>query len=1256
MLTLCSPPSKILRKNLLSLRLTDGYLTRHFLLHSVTFHSAQDVYACNVKIGALSRSGNIDAARQLFDVMLKRDVVTWNAMITGYWKNGCFLESKRLFEVMPMRNVVSWNSMIAGCIQDGRIDDAYMYFNSMPERNVASWNAMISGFLRCDRVEDASRLFEEMPRRNVISYTAMIDGYAHEGEIERARALFDCMECKNAVSWTVMISGYVENERLDEARELFERMPGRDVVAVTAMITGYCKEGKMETARILFEEIQCRDCVSFNAMIAGYVQNENCEEALKLHVQMLRSGLKPDHSTLVSVLTACSSLASLKEGRQIHAVLLKCGLDSHVSVCNTLITTYSRCGSILESESAFAHINSPDLVSWNTIIAAFAQHGLYEKALALFKRMELLEFEPDGITFLSLLSACGHAGRTNESMQWFDLMVDNYKIAPRSEHYACLVDILGRAGQVETAYKVIQEMPFEAVSGVWNALLAGCRVCSNLELGYLAAKKVVELDPKNSGGYVMLSNICAASGLWKEVTRVRSLMKEYGVKKQPAYSWMEIDNEVHYFLGGDISHRATEEIHSELKHINLQMKTINDIAEIVSTVELVQSGSFDFRQKQLSSVLSRTINASKLCRGDALGSQVDGDALISPEQKSFKVGSSSKNRKDKTSRMQQHIDQLQEELNRTMEQYRAAEDESARAREREAKTRMSQPFSPSEVEDVFEELKTLKELLSNSQRELGIKDKGIESLKVELEKAKQFELELAQREAAFERLKEELTNAKASEARAIGLSSERNKRIQELEAEVERGKISESKMFDSVVSQSKQLEETKVELEQSKLEIASLQEELEKLQMSSSRHSEHLHSNKDAFESLKSELQLAKENLARAQEGEKLASLKVKSVVDEIGLLKNELKLATDAEEKSKKAMDDLALALKEVATASNQEKEKHNLTQAELEHVKSEAEQLKVMVRGIEDRYQKLLDEAKKETELHQNTADRLRLEAEETLLAWNGKEMGFVGCIRRAEEERALAQHENTKLAESLKAAENTTRVAREESYKLRDILKQALNEASVAKEAASIARDENSQLKDCLDEKDEALHFLTRENERLRINETAAQENIKELKRLLSAASSERTEEKEQEGMFKSPNSSPNSVFEEHLEDIKPNTPFRFDLNELKVQNEHEHVDETVEDEDPARAEALKGSIFDTPVSPTSEPQTPKSGSTYHRRGSSSAETLNSEDFDHLDGTAYDDTDGDRTLHRRRRSALFRKFGDLIMRKSFHKREPE
>ncbi|KAK9285898.1 hypothetical protein L1049_025099 [Liquidambar formosana] len=479
----------LIRTNISLLHSHDRCSTRYFIHQSLKLFSTHDVYACNVEIGALSRAGKIEAARQLFDKMLTRDVVSWNAILTAYWQNGHLNESKRLFGLMPVRNVVSWNSMIAGCVENERIDEAFEYFQMMPERNTASWNAMISGFTSYDRVEEASRLFEEMPRKNVISYTAMIDGYANNGEIERARALFDCVPCKNAVTWTVMISGCVENGRFDEARELFDRMPDKNVFAMTAMITGYCKEGKMENARILFEEIHYRDRISWNAMIAGYAQNGSGEEALRLHSRMLKMGMQPDHSTLVSVLTACSSLASLEEGRQTHVLLVKTGFESNVSVCNALITMYSKCGGILDSELAFRQIDSPDLVSWNTIIAAFAQHGLFERAYVIFKQMGLKGFKPDGITFLSLLSACGHAGKVNESMSFFDSMVQQYGIAPRSEHYACLVDILSRAGQLEKAFKIIQEMPFEAGLAVWGALLASCGVYLNVELGELGSQQ-----------------------------------------------------------------------------------------------------------------------------------------------------------------------------------------------------------------------------------------------------------------------------------------------------------------------------------------------------------------------------------------------------------------------------------------------------------------------------------------------------------------------------------------------------------------------------------------------------------------------------------------------------------------------------------------------------------------------------------------------------------------------------------------------
>ncbi|XP_074333715.1 uncharacterized protein LOC141671385 [Apium graveolens] len=531
----------------------------HFKFFTTSIFS--NVVACNAKITSLSRAGNMQAARKLFDEMPNKDVVSWNSIITAYWQNGFLQESKTLFHSMPSRNVVSWNSIISGCIQLDNADDAYEYFTSMPHKNTASYNTMISGFVRSGRIQEACRLFEIMPRRNVISYTAMIDGYMQCGDVERARLLFDSMPCRNVVSWTVMIRGYVENGRFEEATELFDKMPDKSIVATTAMITGFCKEGRMEEARILFEKLGSRDCVSFNAMISGYAQNGRSEEALKVHVQMLQTGLQSDHATFISVVTACSNLASLSEGTQTHTLVLKHGFNSHVSICNALVTMYSRCGRIFDSVSAFGHVKSPNIVSWNSIIAAFAQHGLYEQALAYFKQIQLNGFDPDGITFLSMLSACGHAGRVNESMNWFDLMERKYKVTPTSEHYACLVHTLGRAGQLEKAYSLIQQMPSKADSGVWGALLAACRANLNVELGQIAADKIMELEPNNSGVYVMLSNIYAARGMWREVISVRGLMKQHGITKQPAYSWMDIGNEVHSFVGGDILHPGIEDIH-----------------------------------------------------------------------------------------------------------------------------------------------------------------------------------------------------------------------------------------------------------------------------------------------------------------------------------------------------------------------------------------------------------------------------------------------------------------------------------------------------------------------------------------------------------------------------------------------------------------------------------------------------------------------------------------------------------------------
>ncbi|KAE8693245.1 histone H3.3-like [Hibiscus syriacus] len=509
--------------------------------------------------------------------MPSHDVVSWNSIITAYWKNGYLQEAKKLFYSKPNRNILSWNSMITGCVENGCLDEAFQYFKAMPQRNTESYNAMISGFVRWERIKDAGMLFREMPRKNVISYTAIIYGYMKVGEFEKARALFDEMPFKNDVSWMVMISGYADNGWFDEARELYQRMPNKNVVAMTAMITGYFNDGRVEDARTLFDGIRCKDLACWNAMITGYAENGIGEEALKLYLEMVKLAIRPDIFTLVSVTTAFSGLASVKEGRQMHAFVIKYGFEFDLSLCHSLIIMYSKCGSILDAEQAFRQMNGTCLVSRNTIISAFAQHGLYEKAVDFFNQMEVVGVEPDGVTFLSLLSACGHAGKVNKSMDFFDLMVRKYGIHPRPEHYSCLVDILSRAGQLEKASKIIREMPFEADGGVWVALLGACSFYLNIELGELAAKKLG--NPHHSGTCVVLSNIYAWAGMWDEVTRMRLQKKEQGVKKQCAYSWMEIGNKVHHhFLGGDLSHPDTS--HLEIKSISLQMKALVNIAEI----------------------------------------------------------------------------------------------------------------------------------------------------------------------------------------------------------------------------------------------------------------------------------------------------------------------------------------------------------------------------------------------------------------------------------------------------------------------------------------------------------------------------------------------------------------------------------------------------------------------------------------------------------------------------------------------------
>ncbi|XP_057822869.2 pentatricopeptide repeat-containing protein At4g02750 [Cryptomeria japonica] len=532
----------------------------------------RDVVSWTAMIAGYAQDGHLDDACQLFNEMPERDVVAWNAMVAGYAQNGRIEDARELFDDMPQRNVASWNAMVAGYVQNGRIEDARQLFDIMPERNVISWTVMVAGYVQERRMEDSQKLFDVMPARNAVSWTAMVNGYASDGRVEHARKLFDRMPRRDVVSWNAMIAAYAQKGDMEEAHRLFDKMPERNLVSWNSMISGYSHSGRLEDARQVFDRMPERNMVSWTSMIAGYAQDGNGEDALNVFNKMQHAGMKPDQMTFASVVNACACIAALQQGRQVHQYVIKIGFESDIYVGNTLITMYAKCGRLDDARHTFDKMHKQDAVSWNSMITGYAQHGHGKEAIRLFERMHQVGMKADHITFVSVLSACSHAGLVLEGYHYFDLMSRDFHITPRAEHYACMVDLLGRSGLLDKAKDLIDRMPIEPTAAVWGSLLSACRTHMNLELGKYAAEHLFELVPEMAAPYVLLANMYGVARRWEDVAKIRTLMKDRGVKKKPGISWIMTKNKVHIFVAEDRSHPQTEEIYVMLFALSRKME------------------------------------------------------------------------------------------------------------------------------------------------------------------------------------------------------------------------------------------------------------------------------------------------------------------------------------------------------------------------------------------------------------------------------------------------------------------------------------------------------------------------------------------------------------------------------------------------------------------------------------------------------------------------------------------------------------
>ncbi|KAF8396735.1 hypothetical protein HHK36_018365 [Tetracentron sinense] len=451
--------------------------------------------------------------------------------------------------------------------------DARQLFDEMCEWDLISATSIIGQFARHDRHEGAIDLFSRMfilkIRPNEFTFGTVIHSSVALRDLNVGKQLHACATKmglqSNVFVGSSVVDLYAKLSTIEEARRAFEDTPEPNVVSYTTLICGYLKNEKFEDALGIFMEMPERNVVSWNAMIGGHSQMGHNEEAVNLFIGMLRGGLKPTQSTFPCVLSAAANITALGMGKSFHACAIKYLGKHDVFVGNSLVSFYAKCGNMEDSILVFNRLTERNIVSWNAVICGYAQNGRGKEALDFFQKMRITGLRTNSVTLLCLLLACNHSGLVDEGYSYFNLARIEDPSLLRSEHYACMVDLLSRSGNLQEAERFISELPFDPGIGFWKALLGGCQIHSNVELAELAARRVLALDPEDVSSYVMLSNAHSAAGRWKNVSMIRKEMREKGMKRVPGCSWIEIRNKVHIFVTGDKKHIQKDEIYMVLK-------------------------------------------------------------------------------------------------------------------------------------------------------------------------------------------------------------------------------------------------------------------------------------------------------------------------------------------------------------------------------------------------------------------------------------------------------------------------------------------------------------------------------------------------------------------------------------------------------------------------------------------------------------------------------------------------------------------
>ncbi|KAL4185955.1 hypothetical protein AMTRI_Chr10g233440 [Amborella trichopoda] len=580
-------------------------------IHSSIMKSGINEYSMFVNsalVDMYSKCGRIELAERVFNTMHERDGTSWNSMISGLAQHGREGEALNLVREMELygpkpdciswnllitvfgqtnqideaiglfreaqksgfdRNVILWNSVISVCAKAGRYSEVFGFMGEMIGSdvwpNTVTWNSIISGFVQNEMYPQAEKAFSKMLRTgfepNSVTITCMLQAFADANELGFARQLHGHIIKMEPVQdtqvWNSLLDVYAKCGQIEEAVLLFKKISSgsRNPVPWNSMLSGYFLHGCFDAAIEMFEEMKVSGVeptvITWNTLISGCVRNGFLGKSIELLLKMQVARIRPDASSLSSILPAIANMASLRLAKQIHGYAIRSNCFSLKVVSNSLLDTYTKCGSLKDGIHVFNGIYEPDLVSFTAMIAGYAAHGDCKEALDLFSLMKELDIRPTSMTFTAILCACVHVGDLKSSEEIFNSMLPEYGICPAIQHYSCMVDLLGRAGKLERAWKFIKEMPIEPDGEMWGSLLTACFVHQNLMLAKRVADRLLALDPNHTGCLLLLSNIHAANGEWENVVRVRKNLRSSGIRKEPGCCWIEVEDKVHVFASRD---------------------------------------------------------------------------------------------------------------------------------------------------------------------------------------------------------------------------------------------------------------------------------------------------------------------------------------------------------------------------------------------------------------------------------------------------------------------------------------------------------------------------------------------------------------------------------------------------------------------------------------------------------------------------------------------------------------------------------